>query len=217
MSKFFRSVWGRLVAYFLSGVFAVLPLVVTAALIGWFVNFIRAQIGPGTLIGSGLSTVTLLGWVVALGIVFGLGVAIVEFGAKRLFKTVIDPVIARIPLIGSIYGTSQQFIEMLDRGDNEKLQGMKPVFCTFADKGGAGTLALLVTPESFTIQGREYQVVIVPTAPVPFGGWLVFVPIECVTPADMSVDGLMSIYVSMGVTTSQHLPTGIAGPNAAVS
>jgi uncharacterized membrane protein len=86
------------------------------------------------------------------------------------------------------------------------------VFCRFGSEGGAGILALLVSPQVFRIHGRDYQVVIVPTAPVPVGGGLLFVPAEHVLPAEMSVDGLMSIYVSMVVTTAQFLP-----PNSPVS
>jgi uncharacterized membrane protein len=205
MRSVVKSLWGRLAAYFIAGVLAVLPLVITVALVGWLIGFIRGLIGPETLLGKGFGYVTVLGWIITLAVVFGLGVAIVEFGAKRLLKGLVDPIIARIPLIGSVYGTSTQFIDMLDRRSEDQLKGMSPVFCTFGE-GGAGVLALLVTPERFPINGREYQVVIVPTAPVPFGGWLVFVPVESVRPAGMTVDGLMSVYVSMGVTTAQHLP-----------
>ena len=69
-------------------------------------------------------------------------------------------------------------------------------------------LALLVSPQIYTIDGRACKIVIVPTAPVPFGGALLFVPAECIRVADMSVEGLMSIYVSMGVTA----PRFISGP-----
>jgi uncharacterized membrane protein len=82
---------------------------------------------------------------------------------------------------------------------------MKAVFCFFGGQCGAGVLALLVSPERFRIKGRDYYIVIVPTAPVPVGGGLLFVPAEIVQPADVSVEGLMSIYVSMGVTASQFL------------
>ena len=71
--------------------------------------------------------------------------------------------------------------------------------------GGVGVLALMPSPERFCIDGHDYHVVIVPTAPVPFGGGLLFMPVESVKPAEMSVDGLMSIYVSMGVTTPQFM------------
>ena len=39
------------------------------------------------------------------------------------------------------------------------------------------------------------------------GGGLLFVPAEVVQPTELNVDGLMSIYVSMGVTAAQYLPT----------
>jgi uncharacterized membrane protein len=111
----------------------------------------------------------------------------------------------RIPLIGSIYGTSKQIVDMFDRKKGSELKGMSVVFCSFGD-GGPGVLALMPSPERFRIDGRDYNVVIIPTAPVPFGGGLLFMPVEMVRPSSISVDGLMSIYVSMGVTTAQFLP-----------
>ena len=74
-----------------------------------------------------------------------------------------------------------------------------------AVESGAGVLALLVSPERFRINGRDYQIIVVPTAPVPIGGGLLFVPAEVVQTTDMSVEGLMSIYVSMGITAGQFL------------
>ena len=112
----------------------------------------------------------------------------------------------RIPIIGSIYGTSKQLVTLFEKKDPEKIQGMKAVFCFFGEKTGAGLLALLVSPEQFCINGRNFHIVIVPTAPVPVGGGLFFVPVEMVQPTDVSVEGLMSIYVSMGVSAPQFLP-----------
>jgi uncharacterized membrane protein len=48
--------------------------------------------------------------------------------------------------------------------------------------------------------------VLIPSAPVPVGGSLIFVPAKSVVAADLSVDAFMSIYVSMGVTGPQFLP-----------
>ena len=118
-----------------------------------------------------------------------------------------DAVLTRVPVVGGIYNTSKQLVSMLDRQDQADLQGMSVVYCIFGGDQGAGFLALLVSPETFCIEGRAFNIVIVPTAPVPFGGGLLFVPAESVIKADMSVDGLMSIYVSMGVTASQYIPT----------
>ena len=39
-----------------------------------------------------------------------------------------------------------------------------------------------------------------PSAPVPVGGGLLYVPVDWVKPADMGIDMFTSIYVSMGIT-----------------
>jgi uncharacterized membrane protein len=55
------------------------------------------------------------------------------------------------------------------------------------------------------VNGEPYLGVLVPTAPVPVGGALIYVPRTWVQPAAVGMDGLTSIYVSMGVTSAQHL------------
>ena len=47
---------------------------------------------------------------------------------------------------------------------------------------------------------------IVPTAPVPIGGGLLFAPLAWITPAEIGMEALTSIYVSMGITSAQFLP-----------
>jgi uncharacterized membrane protein len=56
------------------------------------------------------------------------------------------------------------------------------------------------------LAGRPHHVVLVPTAPVPFGGGLFFVPVEWIKAAPFGVDGLTSIYVSMGISAPQYFP-----------
>ena len=159
----------------------------------------------------GLSFVTngtvayLVGGLLVLGGVLMIGI-VVEAGAKNLVQKLMDLAMQRIPIVGSIYGTSKQLVTLFEKKDPGKLQGMKAVFCFFGEKTGAGILALLVSPEQFRINGRNFHIVIVPTAPVPVGGGLFFIPVEMIQPTDVSVEGLMSIYVSMGVSAPQFLP-----------
>ena len=76
---------------------------------------------------------------------------------------------------------------------------MSPVWCFFGGKGAA-VLALAPSAQPIEIDGRNYLAVLIPTAPVPFGGALLYVPAEWVRPADIGVDALTGIYVSMGIT-----------------
>lgn len=211
-----KSVANRLVRYFLAGAFAVLPLVVTIAIVSWVAGFLQRYVGPQTTVGTWVQNLGwqftpgskilayIIGWVAVLAIVFLLGVA-VETGARRLVQILTDTVLNRVPVVGSIYNTSKQLVSMLDRQDQTDLKGMSVVYCIFGGDRGVGFLALLVSPQVYHVAGRDYKIVIVPTAPVPFGGGLLFVPADSVIAADMSVDGLMSIYVSMGITAPQFM------------
>lgn len=220
MNRFLTSGVKRLARSFLAGLLAILPVVITVAIIAWVAGFVRQFLGPRTLIGDGLRNVGLqlvtndtvayfTGGLLALGCVLLLGMA-VEAGAKSFLQALIDAAMKRIPIVGSIYGTSKQLVTLFEKKDPEKMQGMKAVFCFFGEKSGAGLLALLVSPQQFTINGRNFHIVIVPTAPVPVGGGLFFVPVEMVQPTEVSVEGLMSIYVSMGVSAPQFLPGATA-------
>jgi uncharacterized membrane protein len=220
-----KMVGKRLLRYFLAGAFAILPLVVTIAIVIWVAGFLQRFLGQGTPVGrlvrnlgwqfspEDKTLAYLIGWAVVLGIVFLLGVA-VEMGARRLVQAMTDAVLNRVPVIGGIYNTSKQLVSMLDRQDPADLQGMSVVYCLFGGDKGVGFLALLVSPQTYSVGGRECKIVIIPTAPVPFGGGLLLVPSECILTADMSVDGLMSIYVSMGVTAPQYMKQAMVLPQS---
>ncbi len=202
--------------FFLAGVFAVLPLVITIAAVIWVAGFFGQLVGPGTVLGEflrslGLQVATdktmayVVGWVFVLGSIFLLGV-LVETGARRLIFERLDALANHVPLVGGIYGTARQLVSMMDKKKSADLQGMRVVFCQFGKETGAAFLALLPTPKVFSIGGVDYHAVLIPSAPVPVGGSLIFVPAKSVVTADLTVDAFMSIYVSMGVTGPQFLP-----------
>jgi len=55
-----------------------------------------------------------------------------------------------------------------------------------------------------------------PSAPVPFGGALIYVPSDWVKPAEGSVERLMNVYVSMGVTPPLSVAAMPAAANPAL-
>jgi uncharacterized membrane protein len=205
----------RVAQWFLTGVLIILPVAITVAVIAWVAEFIRRLVGRDTPVGEFLTRFGLrfvsddtlayaVGVVVVLAVIFIIGMA-AESGARRLMQRQLDAVLQRIPIVGSVYETSQQVVGLLGQKDGAALKSMRVVFCCFGREAGAGFLALLVSPERYRINSRDYQIIIVPTSPVPVGGGLLFVPAEAVQPTDLSVEGLISIYVSMGITADQFL------------
>lgn len=210
MGKNKKSGFNRIGRYFLAGLFAILPLLITVIAITWTLGFLGQLVGPDTFLGNQLSKIGLnfvrnpvvayvIGWV---GICIGTLVLgfLVESGMRGLFSKVTAAIANRLPLVGKVYDTSRQLVDMLDSGGDDKLKGMGVVYCTFGEKGGVGVLALLPTPEPIAINGEKFFAVLVPQSPVPIGGGLLFMPVDAVERVDMSVEALMSIYVSMGVT-----------------
>lgn len=90
------------------------------------------------------------------------------------------------------------------------MRSMRPVWLHFGGVGGVAVLGLLSTPEPVRVGELDYLAVLVPTAPVPVGGGLLYVPSDWVTTAEVGVDALTSIYISMGITSKQHLAQGRA-------
>ena len=198
---------------FIAGFLVMLPLAVTLTVIAWVGTFIYAYLGPDSAIGRVLISIGFnfssspiaayaLGAVVVVGLVYLFGIA-VESRLESRVRRLIDSLMQRIPFVGNLYDVTKRFVAIMDRKNQDGLKSMSPVWCFFGGEGGAAVLGLLPMPKPIMIDDQQYHVVLVPSAPVPVGGCLVYVPVEWVRPADFGVEGLMSIYVSMGVTTPQ--------------
>ncbi len=209
----------HLLRTFLSGFLLLLPVLVTAVLVIWLGTYIFAYIAPGSVFGNALTAIGLgftgstvvaylIGLVVLLIFIYTLGL-IVESRLRARFSAFIDSSMRRIPVVRNVYDLIKRFVAIMDTKDADGLKGMRPVWCHFGGPGGAAVLALLPTSETVELEGTVYQAILVPSAPVPVGGGLIYVPVEWIKPADIGVEGLMSVYVSMGVvlpTASKSVP-----------
>ncbi|MBB5190115.1 putative membrane protein [Silvimonas terrae] len=207
----------------LAGLLALLPLALTLFLIGWVVGTLNRFIGPGSLIGqvfaalgapfaAGPALSWFMGSLVLIVGIFFLGVA-VRSGLKQPLTRLVDLTLRRIPVFNSLYNLADRFVGLLDKSQaNEAdIGAMSPVWCFFGGDGVA-VLGLMPNPQPVDLDGREYLAVLVPTAPIPVGGGLLYVPSAWVKPAQIGVDRLTSIYVSMGITPPPPLRSTLPPP-----
>lgn len=207
-----RYVWEKGIASaFLTGLFVLLPVILTFLIIEWIVSKLRAALGPGSvlgdlltsggssLVGPGHQTLAFwLGLAVALFGVWALGV-LVKSQARRKLDTWIDQMFSKVPLIRTIYRPVSQVVRLLNADNEGEFKGMSVVMCRFGGEEGAEVLALLTTPQVYDVSGKRRQLVYLPTSPVPMSGGLVFVAEDAVRPVPgMEVDDLMKIYFSLG-------------------
>jgi uncharacterized membrane protein len=205
----------RIGRIFLAGVLVLLPLAVTVALIGWVVSLLATYAGPKSWFGRALVSAGLqvnedavapyaIGLLLVVGAVFLIGL-LVEHRAGTWLGGAFDRLIRRIPVVSSIYDLSSRFTSMVDTKGGGDVKAMSPVWCFFGGDKGAAVLALLASPAPVKIGGEDYLGVLIPSAPVPVGGALVYVPTSWIKPADGGVENLMNVYVSMGVTPPKGL------------
>src|SRR5712691_2299020 len=205
---------------FLAGLIALLPIAATVAIIGWIGSFIYGFLGPNSLFGGflrslGIGLVSspllayLIGLLIVAGAVYLLG-AIVQANLLPRIPGLIDSMMQRIPLVSLVYDLSKRFVGLLDRKNENDLASMSPIWCFLGGDGGPAVLGLLPRREPINFAGEPYYAILVPFAPVPFGGSLVYVPAKWVVPADMRVENLISTYVSMGVSSPSHVPNSRA-------
>ncbi|WP_271409702.1 DUF502 domain-containing protein [Pseudomonas sp. Q1-7] len=205
----FKQSFRSVVTTWLTGLLALLPLVLTLALLAWLVSLLNRLVGPSTVIGQLLGALGqpfasnpalayLVGTLVLLGCLYPLGLA-VQLGLRRPLAWLLDTTLRRAPLVGSLYSLADRFVGLLDRSKNADIAAMSPVWCIFGGEGAA-VLALQPNPTTVELDGRQYCAILVPTAPIPVGGGLIYVPVEWLRPAEMGVEGLTGIYLSMGLT-----------------
>ena len=207
----------------LTGLLALLPLTATLALLLWAWRLLADWVGPDSAVGRALNHLgggtpgnpSLLGYglglLIVLAFVYGIGL-LVQAGLQQGLTNAINALMQRIPLVRTIYDVMHRLVGLLSQPRDDGLKSMTPVWLHFGGPPAAGetatgvvVLALLTTPEPLRLGHAAYHGVLIPTAPVPVGGGLLYVPAHWVQPADVGIEGLTSIYVSMGVTSSQHL------------
>ena len=195
---------------FATGLLFLAPVLLTLILLNWLSGYLIAALGPDTPLGqllgkagmfftpsppaafwAGLGMAAILVWVI--------GIAVQTRFRQRL-EGGLDGLIARIPVLGPLYRPLAQFVRMMGSSPGGEMSGMSVVSVSFGDHVEA--LALLTSPHVHDFGQGPRQLILIPTAPVPVGGGLLFVEPSRVKPVpSMGVDDLAKLYVTMGTLT----------------
>jgi uncharacterized membrane protein len=200
----------RVLAPFATGLLFLAPVLVTIIILNWLSGYLIAALGPDTPLGgllgqagmfftpsplaafwAGLGMAAVLVWVVGLA---------VQTRFRPQLEGGLDGLISRIPGLGALYRPLAQFVRMMGPSAGGEMSGMSVVSVSFGDHVEA--LALLTSPKLHDFgQGPRY-LILIPTAPVPVGGGMLFVEASRVKPVpNMGVDDLAKLYVTMGTLT----------------
>lgn len=199
----------RLFRIFLGGLLVLLPLFITIAIVIWLGQFLYAYAGPNSWLGTFVISLGLgltasiyasyaLGLLIVLTAILLLGY-VVESGARPLLIGWVEQLLDRIPIVSQILEVAKKIVGVFAQDRASDLKNMQPVWCFFGGDKGAAVFGLMPSVKPVMMKGEPYVGVMIPSAPVPIGGALVYVPRKWVEIADGGVDTLMNVYISMGV------------------
>ncbi len=204
----------RIVGPFVTGLVFLAPVILTIILIQWVSGYVVAALGPDTLIGGVFARGgMLLTSTPELAFVSGLGIALliiwtlgllIQSRAQARWQGSFDTLLGRLPVIGGIYRPLAQLVRMIGKSPTGELQGMAVVMVRYGED--IEIMALLATPKIFELGIGPQYLVMLPTAPVPIGGALMFVGVDRVRlMPELGVDDMAKFYVSMGTIAPKGL------------
>ena len=216
----------RLQRNILAGIFIVIPVWVTVRIIVFLIELLIEFGSPA------VPTVTawmeprfpaIASMFAALWFQDALAVLIVLFGllmlgavgraviGRRLLAA-FDAVMARIPLIQSIYGASRKLIQTIQT----RPEGQQRVVLIEFPSPGMRAVGLVTRTFLDPETGREIAAVYVPTTPNPSSGYVELVPAAELVPLDWSVNDALTFIISGGAVAPDHLAFARPVSNAAL-
>lgn len=196
--------------YFITGLLIWVPLVATI----WVLNFLIGTLDqsllllpvayrPDTLLGMHIPG---LGAIVTLLIILITGVLAANYFGRQLLA-LWESVLARIPVVKSIYTSIKQVSDTLFSGSGE---AFRKVLLVRYPHPEAWSIAFQTNVPSSVAEklGPDYVAVFIPTTPSPVNGFYFFVKKNEAIELNIHVDQALKFIVSMGVATQDKHPRG---------
>jgi len=195
----------RMRAYLMTGILVVAPISITFYLAWIFINFVDDRIRPLIPVKYNPETYLPFG-LPGLGLVI-LIVTLILIGAStagffgRLWTRVSEQILARMPVIRSIYGAVKQILETVLAQQSDAFR--EAVLVEYPRRGIWAIAFITGTTEGEVqnITEEECINIFLPTTPNPTSGFLLFVPKTDLIPLNMGVEEAIKMVISGGIVT----------------
>ncbi len=187
--------------YIMAGLLVWLPLGITILVVKMLVDLmdrslllLPAQYHPEQVLGMHIPG---FGVIVAVTVVLATGIVVANLFGRKLVA-LWESLLARIPLVSSVYSAVKQISETMFSSNGNSF---RKVLLVEYPRKGLWTLAFQTGTDVGEAQcktGREVINIYVPTTPNPTSGFFLMVPKEEVVELEMSVDEGLRMIISMG-------------------
>lgn len=199
-----KSHWSEsLRGYFLAGLLVFLPLAITLWFIGWVIDLLDsvlavlpAALHPNTYLPFAIPK---LGAVVTLLLILFLGV-LTRGVATRRFLAAWDNIFVQIPVFRGVYTAVQKLVQTFLGQSNAQRQ----VVMVEYPRNGVFTIGFAMGRAWSHLEDKKNAQLVnvfVPTTPNPTSGFYLLVPINEVTPLNLTMEEALKLITSSGLIT----------------
>jgi uncharacterized membrane protein len=213
--------------FFLRGLAALLPTLITLSLLWWIWNFLWESLGrhlifgikwtwlslaeggyvrpePAGYIGrywsDDLFRTRLVGVLLAILAVYVVGVFVGNLIGRQMWR-IAEIAVMKIPIIRAIYPAVKQVTDFVIADRGSQFEGSRVVAVQPHEKGiwSIGLVTGPGLPPLSAAVGEEMVTVFVPSSPTAFSGYVLVVPRQSVVEMPLTVEEAMRLLVSGGV------------------
>ncbi|MEM1296196.1 MAG: DUF502 domain-containing protein [Verrucomicrobiota bacterium] len=208
--------------YFVTGLFTVIPLGVTAIVLYYLVKglsrigskpaeFVQNQLEKSFGQGDpeGLMRFITTEWfrdgiavLIVVTLVYFLGMMTSNFVGRKMVK-LFEWFMERIPFVRTIYGGMRKLVDLLQQDTGADVQ--RVVLIEFPSPE-MKTVGLVTRTFNDKDTGRKLAAVYVPTTPNPTNGYVEIVPIDRIISTNWTFDEAISFIVSGGAVAPDQIP-----------
>lgn len=195
-----RATLARLAGTFFTGLLAVLPILVTLALVMWLIRSAEAVLGGvlGILLPTGLYLPG-MGLLLAIGLIFlvGLGLQGVVF---RQVLSWFETAVNRIPLVKTVYGAVRDLTGLMSNKNGRRLNQVVMVALPNVPIRLVGFITT-EAPGKLGLPAAVDEVVVYLPFSYQIGGYTLLLPKSYLTPLDMSFEEAMRFVITAGLSS----------------
>lgn len=212
-----KSLFKRLISgiktIFLRGLFTLLPITATIVIVHFCYRLLAAWLQPiRTFFPEMVQSIPGSEFIIITLVIFGIGLVLKLFILQPIIHK-IENLIARIPLIRSLYSAAKTVVDFFNVPDPSEAK-RKVVLIEFP-RPGYYNIAFLLGPVSHGFDGlikqasntkdEEYFRIFMPNSPNPTTGFFFMLPKSAITDTNITFEEAIKTVVSCGLITPTSL------------
>ncbi len=206
-----RRTLTRLTGTFLTGLLAILPILITVAVVMWVIKAAESVLGG--LIGALLPSSQYLpgmGLLLAILLIFMVGLGLQGVFMRQLLSW-LDEFLNRIPMVKTVYGAVRDLTGLMSNKNGRRFSQVVMVQLPNLPLRLVG----FVTVEDLEAAGlscAENEVAVYLPMSYQIGGYTLLLPKKYLTPLDMGFEEAMRFVITAGLSRPEHEEDGPEKP-----